>query len=794
MKNILSGFIILLLLSSNSNAQNTTTIQNQFEIYQQNILQEKLFVHTDKSKYLTGEILWFKVYNVNASNNKPLQLSKVAYIEVLDDKQTPVMQAKIALKGNSAGSFYIPVSLASGNYKLRAYTNWMKNFSVNGFFEKDLTILNPLLSPVTNLSKPKPVYDIQFFPEGGNLVDGLTSKVAFKVVDGYGKSVNFKGAVINQNNDTLVKFKPLKFGMGTFKFMPNLKNKYRAVVNISTENKSIVTSLPEIHQSGYVMEMKDNEKQLQVDVVSNITGSEVFLLVSAKNVSKSVQGAHLVNGSASFLISKDLLGDGITHLTVFNSEKTPVCERLYFKQPTQNVFLNVLPDQLQYDLRKKINIDVNAKDRLGKPLAVDFSTSVYQTDSFQDIDPINIVNYLELTSELRGHVESPDYYFNSKDSLLKEAADDLMLTQGWSSFNWNEVLKNQKPSFTFLPEYEGHIVNAKLTNMVSNQPAKDVTCYLSVPGKRVQFYISKSDSAGILHFNTNNFYGSGEIIVQTNEKEDSTFHIEILNPFYEKYAANTLQGLSLSEEMKSDLEAKTIDMQVQNIYSNRQLKQFFDPKIDSSEFFGKLHTSYLLDNYTRFTTMEEVLREYIKSVVVTKQQKNFRLKIIGERSFLEGQPTILLDGIPVFDMNKLIAFDPLKVRKIELVKNGYFWQSAELQGILNFTTYKGDLGGYEIDPKAVVVDYEGMQLERKFYSPVYQTKEEIAARLPDFRNVLYWSPSTITDQNGKANLTFYTSDKVGNYVGVMQGITANGEVTSQYFKFEVKQNYSASTK
>ncbi len=442
MKEILTSFVIVLLFSFGSYAQTTTAIQNRFEVYQQNNFQEKLFVHTDKSTYLTGEILWFKIYNVDAGTSKPLNISKVAYVEVLDNNQIPVMQAKVALKGigSGNGSVYIPVSVNSGNYKLRAYTNWMKNFNADNYLEKNITIINPLKSPEITASKSKPNFDIQFFPEGGNLVNGLTSKVAFKVVGQDGKGVNFKGAIINQRNDTIARFRPLKFGMGNFIFKPNLKDTYKAIVYINAENKPIIKELPAIFDQGYVIQLADNANQLAVTVNSNVNHGEVYLFAHTKSVSKSVQSAALVNGTARFLIDKNLLGEGISHFTIFNNTRQPVCERLYFKRPTQKVTINLNPDQEQYGVRKKVNVAVLVKDQQGQPLVSDLSMSVYQTDSLQTTEPGDIVNYLWLTSDLKGNIESPDYYFKNKDAEADQAVDNLMSVSGGKSLAFRRRL------------------------------------------------------------------------------------------------------------------------------------------------------------------------------------------------------------------------------------------------------------------------------------------------------------------------------------------------------------------
>jgi hypothetical protein len=185
--------------------------------------------------------------------------------------------------------------------------------------------------------------------------------------------------------------------------------------------------------------------------------------------------------------------------------------------------------------------------------------------------------------------------------------------------------------------------------------------------------------------------------------------------------------------------------------------------------------------------MEEVLREYIREVYVVRTDKRYHIKMISEAGFLEGDPLVMLDGIPIFDIDKVIAIDPLKVRKLDVVRDRYFWGPADAEGILSYTTYKGDLGGVELDPHAVVLDYEGLQLHRVFYSPVYDSDKAAASRVPDFRNVLYWAPSINTGAKGSNEVSFYTADQEGQYIGVVHGLSADGEAGSQYFMFEVKK-------
>jgi len=781
-RTILLTAIVCTAALSNSNAQVIQEVQNSFNLYKQS-LQEKIFVHTDKNVYLPGEIMWFKVYCVDGNDHKPLHLSKVVYVDILDNSQNRIVEGKIAMKnGEGDGSLYIPVTVSNGNYKFRAYTSWMKNFSPEYYFEKEITLINPLKIPEKVAKSAAPDFDVQFFPEGGNLVAGIKSVVAFKAVSQDGKGAEVSGVVVDAKNDTVARFKSFHFGMGKFSFTPAAAEAYRAVIKTG-DNSSFTKSLPDVSSQGYVMALADAGANVNVTLTTtDNTAGNVFLFVHTRQTVKIAQSTVLANGTASFTVSKAELGDGISHFTIFNSGKQPVCERLYFKRPAQQLLISASADAQQYGIRKHVNVTVSTKDPSGKTVDADMSMAVYRVDSLQSVDENDIFSYLWLSSDLRGHIESPAWYFKNVSAETDEALDNLLLTQGWSRFAWGDVLANKAPAFNFLPEYYGHIINAKIVNAQNNTPAQGIITYLGVPGKRVQLYTSQSDSSGRLSFFTKDFYGPGEVIIQTNELVDSTYRIDMISPFSEQYSRTTYPPFEFHGDMTRALQDHSLGIQALNIYTGNLLKQYFNPVTDSSAFYGTPYKTYKLDDFTRFTTMEEDLREYVSEDNIVNTHGNFHIKPLNHRGFLDSDPLCLVDGIPVFNINKIFTIDPLKVRKLEVVPFRYYYGPAVVEGVFSFTTYKGDLGGVELDPRALVVDYEGMQLHREFYSPTYDNEALVNSRIPDFRSVLYWTPEV----NTSGPVSFYTSDQPGKYVGVVQGLTASGDAGSQYFMFEVK--------
>lgn len=758
-------------------------ISDQFNNYNQNALTEKIYAHTDKSFYLVGEIIWFKLYYVDGNLHQSLDLSKVAYVDIIDKTGKGVLQAKIELSnGSGDGSFYLPVSIASGVYKLRTYTNWMKNFSADYYFEKTITIVNSLksLSIETSVS---PVYDIQFFPEGGNLVQGIESKTAFRIVDQSGKGVDCKGAIIDKNNDTVTRFQPEKFGIGNFKLTPSPGNEYKAIVKVA--GRTIIKPLPAAYEQGYVMNISERDvSRLQLKINCNIQSTEaVYLVVHTRQSLKIAERIPLINGTGELTIDKSKMGEGISHLTIFNSARQPVCERLYFIRPLHKLTIESASTGMQFDSRKKVDIDVMSKDEMGKAVSANMSVSVYKVDQLQGLETIDISSYFWLTSDLKGDIESPNYYFT--EAGIK-AADNLMLTHGWRRFAWQNIARSAKPIIEFLPEVEGHIINGKIINAKTGKPAVDVLTYLSVPGARLQLYGSQSNSHGDIRFYTKNFIGSNEVILQADNRVDTSYGLELSNPFSEKVSSSTIPAFQLSDNTKNALLDNSIVSQVQNAYSGEKLKQLYAPGIDSTAFFGRPDSQYLLDNYVRFTTMEEVLREYVHEVLVRRQKEKFRLMISDNvNHILMEDPMILLNGVPVFETDKIMQYDPLKIRKLEVMNKEYYFGPLILKGMMNFTTYRPD-PAMLVDKNSVVIDYEGLQLQREFYSPVYETESQLTGRMPDFRNVLYWSPAINSDSQGKARISFYTSDQKGKYLVVFQGMTSTGNTGENSFSLEVK--------
>lgn len=769
-----------------------------FTTYRQQSLTEKLYLHTDQSFYLTGETLWFKAYYVDGSFHKPLDLSKVAYVELMDREGRSVLQTKVALSGQGgSGTLFLPASLNAGNYWLRAYTNWMKNFPADYFFQKSITVINPFKPLGLPLLPKTPDYEVGLFPEGGQLVQGLPGRVAFRVADASGRGVAVLGWLLNAQNDTLTRFISERFGMGTFDLTPAEGVAYRVLFQ-DRQNHQFAHALPTVQARGYALRLDENgPDELRVTVTTNAdTGGSVFLLAHTRQDVRLAEQKLLTPGQpATFLFDRNKLGEGISHLTVFDANGKPVGERLYFRQPWQVLPVAVTPAQTVYGPRTTVRVGVKltGPSLAGRGWGGVFSMAVYRLDSLSQLDSGNILSYLWLSSDLSGSIESPASYFQPDNADVRKAADNLMMTQGWRRFRWDEVLKPQPTGLSranrwprpFLSEANGLMVSGTVTDPATGKPAPNILTYLSAPGKPIRLYTSRSDASGNIRFELPDYFGDRDLLLQTTP-EDSLYKLTLANPFVETSPTSRLPQFSINETHGNDLLDRSVAMQVQSTYWGNRAVTYRDPAVDSSAFYGKPSETYLLDAFTRFPRMEEVLREYVPGVLPRKRQGRFQLLVPNSpyNALFDTPSLVLVDGVPVFDMDQVIGFSPLKVKQLDVVTNHYFMGEARFTGIISFLTYKGDLASYPLEPRVLKVDYEGLQLQREFYSPRYGANAQ--SRVPDARTLLYWNPDLKPNAQGEITVEFPTSDQTGQFMIDVQGLSTSGQAGTARGQFEVR--------
>ncbi|HVS98372.1 MAG TPA: hypothetical protein VHE54_17890, partial [Puia sp.] len=241
---------------------------------------------------------------------------------------------------------------------------------------------------------------------------------------------------------------------------------------------------------------------------------------------------------------------------------------------------------------------------------------------------------------------------------------------------------------------------------------------------------------------------------------------------------------------------RSIAVQAENAYRvGEKYRVLPDPGNDTLGFYGVADRRYNLDDYTRFVTMDEVIREFVDNVKSRSQSGKtiFRVRNALFNTFFGDDPLVLVDGVPVFSGEKVLALNPLRIEKIDVVSHRYYLGPSVTDGIISLRSYDGDLGGYQLDPGAVVVPYNGLQEDREFYTPVYESAAQVQSPIPDLRNQLLWRPDISTDTTGGKSIPLYTSDMTGTFAIVVEGLSRDGLAGYAIKMFSVRSSAQTGT-
>jgi len=408
--------------------------------------QEKIYIHYDKEYYVAGETIWFKAYLY--SDGKPSATANNLYLQFTDSKGQVVSNKKFPVLGAVAkGSIAIPDSLPQGNYYVRALIPQMLNYDEAFVYKKNIFVFKP--SAIVKEKSPSQNVSLQFFPESGHLVDGILTVVGFKATDQWGTPVEVNGIIRSGEGTTISSFKTYHDGIGKVQFKAQAGKTY--VAEVETDAGKRTYQLPEVQASGINLKVQDEKggKKFQLSrsekdkaqfasvwVVADINSQVIYENEITFEDYPSVIG-HLIT---------DSLPSGILHFTVFNKDGMPLAERLSFvdnKEYKSNA--TITPSKISVEKRAANDVEINFAE------AIQRSCSVSITDAsggvFADND--NIWSRLLLTSDLKGYVYNPAWYFTNQNDTTKQAIDNLLLTHGWSRFNWTKVLANELPGKSF---------------------------------------------------------------------------------------------------------------------------------------------------------------------------------------------------------------------------------------------------------------------------------------------------------------------------------------------------------
>jgi TonB-dependent SusC/RagA subfamily outer membrane receptor len=693
---------------------------------------------------------------INASLN-PISKKKV---EITQDWKSS-KKKKIALTTNSEGKI-----------------NWEINVDPQDSSQKVLAIDIKDEKYTSNIFLPEfnKDFDVQFFPEGGNLLDNDLQTIAFKAIGRNGLSVDVSGKIFTNKNEEITDIASINKGMGKFSLQTQPGETYYALIK-TAEGTEKRFELPKTVSESVVIHLVYNRGKILYEVVNNtkLPNNALYLLLHSKGKVFVLQSLKNKEG----IISENLLPAGIVSFSVIDSLGNTFSERLSFIRPLNLPVLKMESDKPSYGKREHVDLKLNVQSLTGKPVNGSYSISI--TDKFavkQDSLKDNILSNLLLTSDIKGYVEDPGSYFTDNKTTTREKTDLLMLTQGWKRFNTADVIKGVIKQPKFYLE-AGQALSGKVTNLF-NAPSKKCDVIAISPYKNV-FRMAKTDSVGRYLIEGIEFPDSTSFILKAKKKGSIT-DVEIIpdeDNFPESHVF--IPTPTLTQDAKNEAQDEYLKMSKEKYYyeggmrvislGEVTVKADKKPDKNSTYYSGMADTEITSEMLDRNPSMSFMNLLYTVPGIMVSGDK------ISIRGSLNS-PMILLDEIEIQDISEVSYLTGADIESIQVFKgaSAAIFGSRGGDGVIAIRLKEGVQLKASSQISLIKVTPFGYQKPKDFYVPKYDVDSELNNTNPDLRTTIYWNPKLSTDAEGNINVKFFTADKTNDYSVVLEGITKTGEI------------------
>jgi len=750
--------------------------------HSENHRSDKVYVHFDKPYYVLGEESWYKAYVVTESDLNPTKTSSTLYLDWVDPLGKVIRHQRLRVENGSAtGDFTIDRALREGTYTVRAYTNWMRNEDPELYYSRRIPVFNPRSTPpVLRKDSTLSKIDLQFFPEGGGLVPDIKTQVAFKAIDVDGMGVEVNGDIVDEQNNPIATFRSIHNGMGLFSLVADSSKSYHAVLK---NGQTYSLPRPSGSLALAVSNMNADKIVLRIQSRKGYRSSTAFLIGYSRGSVCYAAVVKLDNTTMDINISKDELPEGVLRLTLFNDELMPQCERMLFIQKNDGMVVTIKSDKEQYAPRDSITLNLEVND--GERDAVQTVLSVSVTDAGfmnSDLNSENIYTRLLLQSDIRGNLENPGWYFSSRTIEKTYALDLVMLTHGWSRYNWEQILNPVVNGVTFPPESGIAVVGQLLSK---NKPVANKPFILTTPQLKNNFYnIYETDSTG--HFVVSGLDFSDSLMFSwqvLNGKEARAQSMEILLdtaeniPPVTQYAALYETHGKSNDKLSGKLIARFANAEVWHIDKTTMLKEVvvqarrievkgvnantIAVKPDAKDVKSGISTSMFVSRYAMWlpsATLKQMPDgTQVWGYTSTRGFTPFVIVINGlrvETAGAAGNPDLILNTIPIDQIGQVYISNNSNILVSTI--------NAPAQN--GFSTVKHKVKGYDVT--------------REFYHPKYEPPDVSTIGI-DNRLTLYWNANLQTNAEGRATVKFYNNDTTRKLLIVVEGI-AEGHVVSAF--------------
>jgi len=697
------------------------------------------------------------------------------------------------------------------------------NTDINGVFvlnipDKSLgtalltTVIETDEKPVSNtfpLKSANNKIDLQFFPEGGDLVSELPSKVAFKAVKTDGKGIDIKGNIVDNEGNIVSNLASQHLGMGVFVLVPAAGKSYTANIT-SPANYTGSYKLPEVNLSGITLTVNAtaSPEKLNVKFLSNTDffaanqGKMLYLVAKSGEVICYAAKIGLNQQAINVAIPKDKFPTGIVQITLFSGEGQPLSERIAFVENQDDLNITLKTDKATYGKRQKVKLSIAAADNK-LPVEANLSVSVIDETKvpYDENAEITILSNLLLTSDLKGYIEKPNYYFNRPTDKTAADLDILMLTQGYRRFLYANILSDKFPPLYFAPE-QGINITGILRNS-TGMPLNKANVKLRIPDKYFTAY-AVTNGSGEFKFENVVVSDSSQTIVSSADYSNKNPMLTV-DPIAIQPAFTTknLPGgeLNIDSSMNKYLQNNKLELRNSRVLKEVVITGKSVSHVPSHLDYGTLSglsawpdhliSKDRLNNCPSFfICMQSML------MGVTYDNQNFYIT----RDYNTGNRTpmqIFFNGMPV-DVNYLNSINSNDIESVEVFLKdelGLVNRTYQSNGVLVINGKKVEKQSkMKMDeirnllPKPGEVKFipQGYTIAREFYAPKYSTTSG-AIQGSDLRTTIHWDPKVKTDKTtGNTLIEFFNADGKGTYKIIVEGIDADGHIGRSIYRYKVE--------
>jgi len=725
---------------------------------------EKVFLHSNKTSYFIDDIVWFKAYVGDISNKPSLKTTRLN-VNLLDAKGKIIQNQQVFIyKGIGKGQFILNDSLKTGVYYLEAATNYMRNFGDDNTFIQEINILNNIsVKPATAKNK----YDIQFFPEGGYLLENVENTIGIKSLCN-GKGIDYLGKIINTKNKEVTTFKSQHLGMTKCNFIYEPNETYSAVVHIN--DTLIKVNLPAAQKTGILLNLDNTPHEyikLSLKTNSNsvpeIKKNRYKLLFHQKNNILDyleIQNLETLN----LEIDKKNFYNGINTITLFKDNQ-PIAERKFYVEKEVQPIVAIEKTTVENDsINYKLKIS-----HLDQSINANLSTSIL---------PLNALNYTEtntiksaflLSPYVKGYIENPAYYFNTKNDNRNQHLDLLLLTQGWTQFTLKEMIADLNPTYKY--DFEaGFKLKGSLSTLPANHLALLTTDNIIIDkiflnGKKDfsfnNLLIYKGDAVKISFVNNNNEAIKPENIQLNNLKNSSLTNVNIENRIKPTSILNENSWNEMYTAGSIKLDEIRITAQNKRAVDRKKLIKKYQPLVFD---IGKYYDIEIAEHFKNKDLMYFLNFDQNVKMVTWKGQETYL------ETGIDKEAVLYIDG-KYISSNELLGVS-LEIKDIENI----MIQTVKGNKIFQvFTTQNYQNNIVELFNQYIITD--GFDKEKKYYSPIYTFNTEKYSNWTE----IDWKPDLQTN-NGEVSFKIKSNPQLEGYLFSVQGFAQDGSLISENFK------------